>query len=309
MNFVVGDNIRQNISIESVMNAIENFFLNTDTKSTVILPERTHVEDDENTVLFMPAFSSNYYSSKIVTIAPHNTVKNKSVLQGLLILNDRKTLEPLAIYDAQSITALRTGAIGGISIRHLAPSDASSVGIIGTGEQGWSHLVAACSVRLIKKVYVHNRSEKRLIEFERKVNEFNPTIEVIKADPKEITELADIVITTTTSKTPVFPFVDINKTGMKHLVAVGSFRPDMQEIPDSILTSTNHLFVDTLTAFKESGDMIRAKQLGMSNVKTLEDLICAKDKTLKEQFTIFKSVGSAIFDLVTAQLIYEKGIK
>lgn len=84
--------------MESLINRIEDFYLN---QTDVYIPERFHL-DGENTVLMMPAFDQNYYAIKLVGVAPHNKELNKPSIHGTVILHNRKTLEPLAMFDEKS---------------------------------------------------------------------------------------------------------------------------------------------------------------------------------------------------------------
>jgi ornithine cyclodeaminase/alanine dehydrogenase-like protein (mu-crystallin family) len=55
---------------------------------------------------------------------------------GLIVLSDARSGEPLMLLYARSVTALRTGAVAAVAARALARSDATSVGIIGSGLHG-----------------------------------------------------------------------------------------------------------------------------------------------------------------------------
>jgi ornithine cyclodeaminase/alanine dehydrogenase-like protein (mu-crystallin family) len=309
------EEIYRRVTIIDVIEEIEAFYLKREVDDKV--PERMHLEDRDNTVLIMPSFYADYYGTKVMTVAPNNFKKDKPSLYGLMILNDRDTLEPMAIFDAKTITALRTGAIGGLSMKYLSNPDAKSVGIIGTGVQGWGHFLAACAVRPIEKVYLYNRSKKREQEFIKKVHQLNPTLEIFPVTPEEVVLHSDLIVTATTSTEPVLPKLEgelLAEINGKHITACGSFKPNMQEIPDTLLHSCKTFYIDTLTALKESGDMIQAKSIHKEelNVVTLEELVRDGKELDKwnrgRDFTLFKSVGMAIFDIVTAKLIFEKGI-
>jgi ornithine cyclodeaminase/alanine dehydrogenase-like protein (mu-crystallin family) len=307
MQHLQNDQIKELISMSDVIEAIEDFYVKGD-QSSVNVPERMHEEDGDNTILLMPSFFQDYYGTKLVGVAPGNPSLDKSTIHALMLLSNRQTMEPLAMMDAQELTALRTGALGGISMKYLSNEDSSTVGIIGTGVQGFSHLQAACAVRPIKHVYIYSRTEENVNRYIEKVRRIFPDLEISYANPTELMERSDIIITATSSKTPVLP--EVPDLAGKHIVGCGSFRPFMQEIPDYIFESIDEIYVDTMTALKESGDLIRAQELGIKreNVVTLEDLILNKEqfKSKKNEFTVFKSVGMAVYDLVTAILVYEK---
>ncbi len=293
------------VSMESLIHELDRYFQE---KPEVMLRDRIHLDDQDNTVLIMPAFDPDYYAIKLVGVAPRNKDINKDTIHGTMILHDRETLEPLAFMDGKAVTSLRTGAIGGLSMKYLAKESADRVGIVGTGVQGWSHLEASIAVREIKKVFLHNRSLEKLQTFKERIHGEYPGISVEGVDVDTLVESSDIIVTTTTSTSPVLPDLESEAWEGKHIVAVGSYKPAMQELPEKLLQSTKPIFVDTTTALTESGDMIKAKELQGDEARfyTLEDMIQRKQGQVP--YTLFKSVGMALFDLITAKFIYEKSI-
>ncbi len=80
------------------------------------------------TILYMPCFLKSIFGAKILTLFPGNTAKNKPVIEGLVLLNDPETGEPLALLDGAKLTAVRTGAVGGDAVRYTTPENSKSVG-------------------------------------------------------------------------------------------------------------------------------------------------------------------------------------
>lgn len=311
MQMIDATKIKELVSMSDMIHAIETFFQNGEDED-VIMPERMHIADGDNVGLLMPSIFGDYYGIKLVGVAPKNADIGEPTLTGTYILHDRQTLKPLAIMDAPTLTSIRTGAISGVGMKYLAKDDASVVGVIGTGEQGWGHLQAAIAVRPIKTALIYNRSEARLQAFLKRAQATFPEITFRVAQPDDIVKQADIMITTTTSQEPVLPKVDqVDLTG-KHVAGAGSFTEEMQEIPDYIIEQAEHIYVDTLTAFSECGEMQVAKRFGYTedNTPTLKEMVKAgEQKDIKEKLTIFKSVGMAIYDSIAAKLIYEKAMK
>lgn len=309
MDILSSQEIEQNISMKEVITSIENYYL-TETDQNEITPERMHVEDGDNTFLLMPSFYGDYQATKLAGVAPDNWKLGKDTIHGMMILNDRKTLAPLLYCDFKKITALRTGALGGLGMKYLSQPDASSLGIIGLGTQGWSHLQAAMAVRPIEKVYVFNRSKEKIASFIEKAKEAYPQLAVEEATIEELVKRSDIVVTSTTSTKPVLPDLEASEWNGKLVVAVGSFKPAMQELPDSFLRSADGVYVDTRRGFHEAGDLIRARELGRqeSDSLALEEIIQQNHRpdNLNEKVLLFKTVGIAIFDLIVTKTLYEK---
>ena len=88
------------------------------------MPPRPVIEHENKTLIYMPCFTEDIIGTKMLTIFPENAKLGLPSLDGLVILNDRTTGAPLAIMDGQAVTAWRTGAVGGVGIRHLSRKDA-----------------------------------------------------------------------------------------------------------------------------------------------------------------------------------------
>ncbi|WP_249869063.1 ornithine cyclodeaminase family protein [Oceanobacillus saliphilus] len=257
MHFINDQEIRELISAKDIIDTIEDYYLNDGEKESFV-PERLFINDDDNSALLMPSFYEDYYGTKLIGIAPGNAEIGEVTLRGIFLLNDRKTMKPLVIMDARTISAMRTGAVSGLGMKYLASKETETIGIIGTGDQGWSHLEEACAVRYVQRVLVYNRSKGRLNQFMEKAKQKYPSIRFEVSNPVIILKEAQIIITTTTSVEPVIAYDgQVELTG-KHFAGSGAFKSFMQEIPDSIIKEADHIYVDTHAAFFECGEIINA---------------------------------------------------
>jgi ornithine cyclodeaminase/alanine dehydrogenase-like protein (mu-crystallin family) len=84
----------------------------------------------------MPALGDGLALLKWVTSFPGNPRRGLPTVTGVICLSDAATGEPLMLLDAQSVTALRTGAVAAVATQALAANGARSVGIIGCGLHG-----------------------------------------------------------------------------------------------------------------------------------------------------------------------------
>src|SRR5690554_1082148 len=121
------EDIYKHLTMSEVIEAIEDYYTSHDEHNEYV-PDRLILQDGDNTALIMPSFYGNYYGTKLVGIAPENFKIAEPTLNGVFLLNNRKTMKPLALMDARTITALRTGAVGGISMKYLAKKDGRNVG-------------------------------------------------------------------------------------------------------------------------------------------------------------------------------------
>src|SRR5437879_1627724 len=85
-------------------------------------------------------------------------------------LFDIATGELVAILQADRLGQQRTGAASGVATKYLARSDASTVGIVGTGWQAQSQLEAICAVRSIRRVRAYGRDKAHREAFAKKMS-------------------------------------------------------------------------------------------------------------------------------------------
>jgi len=304
------------IALESVMDKVEDAY-RIFAGGKFNMPERPVVQDGENTVLFMPCFMENYFSTKVLTLFPKNPGAGLPLIQGLMLLNDAENGETLAILDGSFLTSLRTGAVGGVAMRCFSPENAASVGIIGAGTQGFYQALYACAARPIKEIYLFDTGKKdwsAYVDSLRTELGKNPPEIHIKSEVEELITSSDIVVTATTSSVPVMPD-DPGLLKGKCFVAIGSYKPDVREMPDAIWKLVDHVYTELPFAVEESGDLSQPLADGLLDIKQVRYIGDLLTKTPRptapptEKTTFFKSVGMGLLDLNVAQLIYERALK
>ncbi|GAA0590894.1 ornithine cyclodeaminase family protein [Virgibacillus siamensis] len=312
MLYLHEQNIRDAVSMKDMINAIDQSYEIYQSKQFT-MPTRMQVTDDDNTLLLMPCITDDVIATKLVSSFPNNTTS--PVLHGLVILNSQENGEIKALMDGSFITGFRTGAIGGSAVRHLARKDVSSIAVIGTGVQGLYQAIAACTERKVTDIYVFNRTAEKIPAYKHSLQQWiGHEIHIHTMDSAAAAiDKADVIITATTSKTPVLPD-DKNLLKKKLIIGVGSFQPAMREFPRSLYQLADDIFIDTEDAITESGDIstpLAENWISGSSVKTMAHLITSNasiasqhDKTI-----VFKSTGMALFDTVTANLIYQRAIE
>ncbi|WP_432662924.1 ornithine cyclodeaminase family protein [Wukongibacter baidiensis] len=304
------------VSFDELMDNIELAFKIYE-KKDFQMPDRIHLHHKEDTVLYMPCFTDSIFGTKIITVFQKNTEKKIPVIQGVMLLNDVDTGKPIAIIDGGTLTAYRTGAVGGVGVRHTTGEKCQAVGLVGAGIQGFYQLLFTAKARNIKRIYVFDIFKEKLNSFKEKLSEKLPEVEInIVEDIRELVEKSEIIITTTTSNKPVLPDDESLLKG-KHIVAIGSYKPEMRELPEALFRLLDDMYIDTDFAMEESGDLttpLKNNWIKKEQVKLFSKLLSDKSNIVnkKGNTTLFKSVGMALFDLVVAEFIYikamEKGI-
>jgi ornithine cyclodeaminase/alanine dehydrogenase-like protein (mu-crystallin family) len=208
----------------------------------------------------------------------------------------------LAMFEANYLGQIRTGAASGYATRLLARADASSVAIIGSGFQARTQVAAMRAVRPVREVRIWSRSAEKRLAFARECD-------AIPADTAEqAARGADIVVTATNSKEPV---LEANWIGPGvHINAMGSNQAQRRELPAELILRADLVAVDCLEqARMESGDLLLAldpERWAAHNIAELKDVT---GRPSPDAVTIFKSNGIAVEDVVSAGYVYERAIK
>jgi len=314
MLYLSAEQIMEALTLEGVMASVEEALCIYEEK-TFNMPERMAVDcGDDNLFLLMPCVSLGHIATKLVTVFPGNRARNRPVIDGIVVLSDGSTGEVLALMDGKTITAMRTGAVTGVSIRYLSQAEASSVGLVGCGVQGYYQLLYACAVRDIRRIALFDIDPAAVEALKEKLQASFPDVEIVAAESAAaLARGSEIVIAATTAREPVFPD-DAELFKGKHCIAIGSFEPDVREYPDAIFSLVEKVWVDIDFAKEESGELLVPLEKGIlqeSQLETLGSLIRSGRAPERGAHgtTFSKSVGMALFDLTTARLIYAEAIR
>ena len=226
---------------------------------------------------------------KEICLYPENPKRGLDTHLGAVLLHSPDTGELIGVFNASAITAIRTAAVSAVATKLLARDDAKTLAIVGAGVQGKSHLRAIPHARALRDVRVLKRGD----DIEKAVRD------------------ADIVVLATSSREPV-----IKREWLKpgvHINAVGSSIKSTREVDTATMAAAS-LFVDRReSTVNESGDYLMAVQEGAKveiKAELGEILIgAAKGRTGADEITLFKSLGIAVEDLASAQLLHAKALR
>ncbi len=311
MKYFSADDIAVSLTYPTLIEALRKGF-----QKEIQVPPRAHIDyqnpprNDENTLLLMPAIEvGNMGGVKIVNVAPSNNDYNLPSIYGVYYLMNAVTGEPMAVFDAASLTNWRTAAASALAADYLAPKEAKTLLMIGTGSLAPYLIDAHQSIRPIKELMVYGRNPekaKRLAESRKE--QFNSV--TVVTDLEEALTKADIISAATLSETPLI-YGRCLRAG-QHVDLVGAFKPTRREADDDAVQKAM-IYVDYVeTAPKEGGDLVIPLEKGIITYDDIKgDLfsLCrnkVKGRTSDEQITLFKSVGHALEDLVAAELIFGK---
>ncbi len=300
------------VTVAEVLDTVEEAMLLYETKD-FLMPQRMHIDHGDNVLLLMPCFTKDSFATKLVTLFPDNPKMHLPVLNGLVVLNDIKTGVPLAILSGPALTALRTGAVGGVSIRHLAPENTQAFGIIGAGVQGFYQAWLASAAKNLTDIYVYDVDNAKSAALIDRLSIVTPDANLHAAKSvQELLENTQSITTATTSAQPVLP-ENADLLRGRHFVGIGSYQPHVREFPGTLYTLIENVYIDTEDALEESGDIIAPLKNGWitrEQVKTLGAYINQNKATpqTRDETTFFKSVVMALFDVCVSKLVYDKAV-
>jgi ornithine cyclodeaminase len=215
--------------------------------------------------------------------------------------------------DGTYLTALRTGAASGVATELLSRDEAGVVAIIGAGVQARTQLEAVCTVRDVEKVWVYDcvaETAAVFIEEMKTKGDPIPSEIMLAESPAQAVSDADIICTATTSSKPVFND-DSLKPGV-HLNGVGSYTPEMQEIPSPTVVRSKVVVDSRSACLSEAGDIIIPLKQGLITEAHIQgeigEVAAGKipGRQSDEDLTCFKSVGLAVQDVAVAELIQRR---
>lgn len=303
--------VNQSISMHEAINVMEEAFI-IYAKKDFIMPARSFATvKDEDTFALMPCIVDDSIGLKVVSSFPSNSKRNIPVTSGVIFINDKETGQPLALMNGTLLTAVKTAAVSGVAMR-LLKKDAKSVGLIGTGLQGMYQLIAALNSTSVEKIHLYNRSPEKVTGFIKEFKELSGSdVEVHNVEQvEELVKASDIIITATTSLTPVIP----NESDMyenKLIIGVGSFKKNMRELPEELFKRAPNYFIDSKDGKNESGDIIDPianNWINEEKVILLSDVITgnAECELSEGDPIIFKNVSMALFDTLIGNYVYKK---
>jgi ornithine cyclodeaminase/alanine dehydrogenase-like protein (mu-crystallin family) len=229
-------------------------------------------------------------------------------LRFLVLLYRIADGELLALIEADNLSQMRTGAASGVATKYMAREDAAVAGVVGTGWQARAQLEAIAAVRKLDCVRAFGRDPERRARFARDMSARLGVAVEAAASAEEAVREADIVVTATTSSTPVVLGAWIAPGA--HINAIGANFAQKRELDAAAIHRAGIIAVDSREQARlEAGDLIQAfgeDVAAWSAVRELTEIVAggAPGRTSERQITLFKSNGIAIWDIAVAWRLY-----
>jgi ornithine cyclodeaminase/alanine dehydrogenase-like protein (mu-crystallin family) len=209
-----------------------------------------------------------------------------------------------AVIEADRLGQIRTGAASGVATKYLARTDADRIGCYGTGWQARSQLEAVCAVRRVREVRVYGRDPERRARFAAEMTRTLGVPVTPVTEPEAAARDAAILITITSSRTPVLEGRWIASGA--HVNAAGSNALQRAELDVEAVRRASLIVTDSLEQARvECGDLVAAleqKVITWDDVHELGEVVAGNrlGRERPEDITLFESQGVAMEDVAVA---------
>lgn len=276
----------------------------------VVMPARQNLETSNGFFRVMPCVMRDGGRMGI-------KIFNGSVEHGVryvIMIYDERSGELLCLMDAAWLTAARTGATTGVATRYQARADACDVGVIGSGLEARTNFEAVCAVRPVRIARVFSPNAERRQRFARDMSE-RMALPVRAVDtPEAAADGADIVVvaTNTTGKGDLIAYRGAWMRPGQHVNSIGATGGKLREIDPACFARADSILLDSIEQVRgESGDAFAAIASGAWEESKMVEMPAVvagsvRARETDEQITLFKSVGTAVQDVMAGFAVYER---
>jgi ornithine cyclodeaminase/alanine dehydrogenase-like protein (mu-crystallin family) len=287
--------------------AVESGFLAL-RDSRAASPPPMHIEARAGAFHAKAASLDAYAALKLNGNFPDNPRAGLPTIQGAILLCDAENGAVLAIMDSIEITLRRTAAATALAARQLAKPGATSVAICGCGAQAPAQLEALLDVLPLTHGFAWDVEPGRARAVAATASERFGLVLTPTSALREATRAADVIVTCTTARTPFLDVGDVAPGAF--IAAVGADNPRKNEIAPSLMAAAA-IVADVREQCAVMGDLRAAIAAGALTAEAvrgeLADVLagaCGRESA--EEIIIFDSTGTAVQDVASASLAYER---
>ncbi|HEX3233439.1 MAG TPA: hypothetical protein VHR41_04545 [Gemmatimonadales bacterium] len=231
---------------------------------------------------------------------------------GVVAAFDARTGDLRAVLEDEGhLTDVRTAAAGALAARLLARSDASVLGVLGSGVQAYLQSLAAAAERPVRSIRIWARKRARAERLRQAVLTRRPDLSIdLVETPQQVCHGAHIVVTTTASLEPLIEGRWL-EPGM-HVTAVGADDATKCELAPDCLATADRIVVDSRTLSAEFGDVARALRSGAIDPSGIAGELgevaagTTPGRTGDDEITICKLIGLGVQDLAAVEVALER---
>jgi ornithine cyclodeaminase/thiomorpholine-carboxylate dehydrogenase len=255
-------------------------------------------------LLLMPAHAPGLpIGTKLVTVFPGNHHAGIPSHFGLIVLMDAATGAPLALIDGNHITAMRTAGASVLAAKLLARQDSRVLTILGSGVQAQAHLELMTRHFEFETIFIGSDDHigaARLAGRDARAR----VIDGYEAAVRQ----SDMICLCSSASQPLIRN-DWLRPG-QHVSSVG-FAPPGGEL-DPAIAANHKLYVEAKIAFAPApAGCAELAGIDPADGAELGEVLLGRKpgRESPDEITVYKAMGHAIEDLVTADLVYRRAVE
>jgi alanine dehydrogenase len=310
------DAVADLLALEDLLGVVERAFLKQG-RGEVERPDRPHFPVGEGldgraepagTGLAMPAYvhGDPAYATKLASVFPGNADPSvgRPTVQAQVLLTDASNGAPLALFAGERITNARTGCIGGLAARELAVGTAPvDLAVIGAGQQARWQTRAIDAARGVDRARIYSPTPRSRADCAADLRNRGVAAAAVDA-AEEAVRGADVVVTATTSETPVFPGEALADGAL--VIAVGAYEASMRELDRATFDRADRVFADVPEEVVDIGDVVD-NEVDPDRLTPLSSVLeGAARRSSVDEVIVIESVGSAVLDTATANSLWRE---
>ncbi|WEK02606.1 MAG: ornithine cyclodeaminase family protein [Candidatus Sphingomonas phytovorans] len=248
------------------------------------------------------------FGAKLISVFAGNAAKGRQSHQGVIVIFDPDSGEPVCIAHAGEVTAIRTAAASAVATDVLARADARTLAILGTGEQAATHIRAIATVRPIERVLVWGRSAGRAADVAQSMAA-ETGIDISEVDEvRAAVAEADIVCTVSGAVEPILHGAWVRPG--THLNLVGSSYAGPVEVDHDLVVRSRFIVDSREGVLAQGAEFLKAKAAGLIGdehiVAEIGEVLAGRveGRRSAEEITAYKSLGHVVQDLASVWALY-----
>ncbi|MFA9273857.1 MAG: ornithine cyclodeaminase family protein [Candidatus Aquirickettsiella gammari] len=310
MKIIDAKQVNQVLDFPALINALDAGF-----RQDFGMPQRqvfSLSEDPANHDGFavLPAWNEDVVGVKAFTYFPDNGKQGLPTLFSKILLFSRQDGTPLAMIDGTSVTYWRTAAVSALASRYLARPESMRMLLLGTGNLALPIVKAHLSEHAISDVVVWGRHADKVQSLLQTLRNIYPHVNFSATSDLGVTAAqVDIIVSATGAEEPLLFGKDV--AAGCHVDLLGNHSQDRREC-DTELICRSSVYVDyRQNVLKEAGELlipISEGRFAAADVKADLAELCRMERSSRrdaEEITLFKSVGTALSDLICAKLVLD----
>ena len=271
-------------------------------KSSILWSDDLDSDERLGRVMAMPAYVGgdlDVVGMKWIPSVPDNAARGLPRGIGVVLLSDRETGLPIAVLDGTVVSAMRTGAIGGIATRALANPGSSIATLLGAGVQARTQLMALERTLALEEVRVHDVVADRAAEFCERERRAGFRLAPVD-DPAEACAGSAVVVAATMADAPFVPPEWLEPGSV--FISISSLDPTLELIAASDVWVTDVWEHETGHHSRPFARALAAGVVAREQVVQLGDLLVGNvsGRTARDQRIFVSPVGVGIEDVAEA---------